>query len=104
MQQALKEIRKYQKSVDHLIPKLSFQRVVKQIASGIDGKLRFQANALLALQEATESYIVGLFNDTNLCALHAGRVTVMQKDMHLALRIRGERKEGFFASRLRRPN
>ena len=52
--------------------------------------MRFKTDALLALQEASESYLVGLFKDTNLCALHGGRVTVMQKDLHLAMRIRGE--------------
>lgn len=53
--------------------------------------LRFQSLALLALQEAAESYLVGIFEDTNLCALHARRMTIMPKDMQLARRIRGER-------------
>jgi histone H3/H4 len=53
--------------------------------------LRFQGSAILALQEAAESYLVGLFEDTNLCAIHAKRVTIMPKDMQLARRIRGER-------------
>ena len=53
--------------------------------------LRFQSQAILALQEATESYLVGLFEDTNLCAIHAKRVTIMPKDLQLARRIRGER-------------
>jgi histone H3 len=52
---------------------------------------RFQGSAILALQEAAESYLVGLFEDTNLCAIHAKRVTIMPKDMQLARRIRGER-------------
>jgi histone H3 len=53
--------------------------------------LRFQSHAVLALQEAAEAYIVGLFEDTNLCAIHAKRVTIMPKDVQLATRIRGER-------------
>ena len=53
--------------------------------------LRFQGSAILALQEASESYLVGLFEDTNLCAIHAKRVTIMPKDIQLARRIRGER-------------
>ena len=53
--------------------------------------IRFQSQAVLALQEATEAYLVGLFEDTNLCAIHAKRVTIMTKDLHLARRIRGER-------------
>jgi histone H3 len=53
--------------------------------------LRLQTGALMALQEAAEAYMVGLFEDTNLCAIHAGRVTIMPKDIILARRIRGER-------------
>ena len=53
--------------------------------------LRFQAAAILALQEASEAYLVGLFEDSNLCAIHAKRVTIMPRDMQLARRIRGER-------------
>ncbi len=53
--------------------------------------LRFQSQAVLALQEAAEAYLVGLFEDTNLCAIHAKRVTIMPKDIQLARRIRGER-------------
>ncbi|KAH7280753.1 hypothetical protein KP509_36G013100 [Ceratopteris richardii] len=53
--------------------------------------LRFQSHAVLALQEAAEAYLVGLFEDTNLCAIHAKRVTIMPKDVQLARRIRGER-------------
>ncbi|MGH0163860.1 UNVERIFIED_CONTAM: hypothetical protein FKN15_045813 [Acipenser sinensis] len=53
--------------------------------------LRFQSSAVMALQEASEAYLVGLFEDTNLCAIHAKRVTIMPKDIQLARRIRGER-------------
>ncbi len=88
---ALREIRKYQKSTDLLIRKLPFQRLVREIAQDFKSDLRFQGTAVLALQEAGEAYLVGLFEDTNLCAIHAKRVTIMPKDMQLSRRIRGER-------------
>ncbi len=88
---ALREIRKYQKSTELLIRKLPFQRLVREIASEYKNDLRFQSSAVLALQEAAESYMIGLFEDTNLCAIHGKRVTIMPKDMQLARRIRGER-------------
>lgn len=88
---ALREIRRYQKSTELLLRKLPFQRLVREIAQGYKADLRFQSAAIGALQEAAESYLVGLFEDTNLCALHANRVTIMQKDILLARRIRGER-------------
>ena len=88
---ALREIRKYQKSTDLLIRKLPFQRLVREIAEDYKTDIRFKSLALLALQEASEAYLVGLFEDTNLCAIHAKRVTIMPKDIQLARRIRGER-------------
>lgn len=88
---ALREIRKYQKSTDLLMRKLPFQRLVKDIAHALMPDCRFQASSLLALQEASEAYLVGLFEDTNQCAIHARRVTIMVRDMQLARRIRGER-------------
>ena len=88
---ALREIRKYQKSTDLLIRKLPFQRLVREIAQQFSADLRFQSTAILALQEASEAYLVGLFEDTNLCAIHAKRVTIMPSDIRLARRIRGER-------------
>jgi histone H3 len=88
---ALREIRKYQKSTDLLIRKLPFQRLVKSVAVDIKSDVRFQSSAMMALQEATEAYLVGLFEDTNLCAIHARRVTIMVRDMQLARRIRGEK-------------
>ena len=88
---ALREIRKYQKSTELLIRKLPFQRLVREIAQDFKTDLRFQSSAILALQEASEAYLVGLFEDTNLCAIHAKRVTIMPKDVQLARRIRGER-------------
>ena len=86
---ALREIKRYQKSTELLIKRLPFQRLVREIAQNYKSDLRFQASAVIALQEATESYMVSLFQDTNLCAIHAKRVTIMPKDMQLARRIRG---------------
>ncbi|KAG2418760.1 histone H3 [Aspergillus terreus] len=91
---ALKEIRKYQRSYDLLIQKLPFARLVREVALDIlpaerGAELRWQSHAIQALQEAAEAFLVHLFEDTNLCALHAKRVTIMQKDIQLARRIRG---------------
>ncbi|KAF8621639.1 hypothetical protein AX15_007657 [Amanita polypyramis BW_CC] len=94
---ALKEIRKYQKSTDLLLQKLPFARLVREIAMDMttdmneysEGGLRWQSSALLALQEATEAFLVHLFEDANLCAIHAKRVTIMTRDIQLARRIRG---------------
>lgn len=88
---ALREIRRYQKSTELLIRKLPFQRLVREVAQEMKTDLRFQAAAIMALQEACEAYLVGLMEDTNLCCIHARRVTIMPKDMQLARRIRGER-------------
>ncbi|XP_006888695.1 PREDICTED: histone H3.1-like [Elephantulus edwardii] len=68
---ALREIRRYQKSTELLIRKLPFQRLVREIAQDFKTDLRFQSSAVMALQEACEAYLVGLFEDTNLCAIHA---------------------------------
>jgi histone H3 len=87
---ALREIRKFQKSTDLLIRKLPFQRLVRELAQDFRSDLRFQSSAVLALQESSEAYLVNLFEDTNLCAIHAKRVTIMPKDIQLARRIRGE--------------
>jgi len=88
---ALKEIRKFQRSTDLLLRKLPFARLVKEITEECSpfGNLRWQAVAILALQEASEAFLVHLFEDTNLCAIHAKRVTIMVRDMALARRIRG---------------
>lgn len=91
---ALKEIRKYQRSYDLLIQKLPFARLVREVAldllpSEVGAELRWQSHAIQALQEAAEAFLVHLFEDTNLCAIHAKRVTIMQKDIQLARRIRG---------------
>lgn len=89
---ALRDIRKYQKSTECLIRKLPFQRLVREILqdqTSISVK-RITSYALMALQEAAEAYIVGIFEDANWCAIHAKRVTVMPKDIQLSRRIRGE--------------
>ena len=88
---ALKDIRHFQRSTALLIRKLPFQRLVREIAQDFKTNLRFQSVVVLCLQEAAEAYLVGLFEDTNLCAIHAKRVTIMPKDIQLARRIRGER-------------
>lgn len=87
---ALREIRKYQKSTDLLIRKLPFQRLVKEISQQFVTEIRFTSLSICALQEAAEAYLVGLFEDTNMCAIHAKRVTIMPKDILLARRIRGD--------------
>ena len=86
---ALREIKKYQKSSDLLIRKLSFQRLVREVAQGICPDLRFQSTALLALQESSESFLVKMFEDVNVCAIHGGRVTIQVKDIYLWNRLIG---------------
>jgi histone H3 len=90
---AVREIRKYRSSTNLLIKKLPFQRLVREITNGLfpSKNVRFQTASLAALQEAAEAYLVGLFEDTNLCAIHAKRVTIMPNDMTLARRIRGDK-------------
>ena len=88
---ALREIQRYQKSTELLIRKLPFMRLVREIAQDFKTDLRFQSVAFGVLQEAAEYYLVGLFKDTNLCAIHTKRVTIMPKDIQLARQIRGER-------------
>ena len=90
---AIREIRRYQKNTDLLIRKLPFQRLAREITADtpLGSDLRYQSTGLLALQEASEAYLTGIKEDTNLCAIHAKRVTIMPKDIQLARRIRGER-------------
>ncbi len=93
-ERALKEIRFYQRNTDLLIRKLPFARLVKEVQSYFYRKeYRWQAEALIALQEAAEAHLVGLFEDANLCTIHAKRVTLMVKDIQLARRIRGPLRE-----------
>lgn len=88
---ALREIRQYQKSAELLIHRAPFQRLVREIAQAYRSDLRFQSSAIEALQQSSEAYLTGLFEDTNLIAIHSKRVTIYPKDMRLARRIRGER-------------
>ena len=87
---ALCEIRRFQKNTELLIRKAPFQRIVREIAVKRKQDVRFQSTAVLALQEASEAYMVGMFEDTNLAALHAKSVTIMPRDMPLARRLRGK--------------
>lgn len=89
-ERARQEIRRYQSSYELLLRKLPFARLVRSIARRLepDGPpLRFQASALLALQEASEAMLVGMFENANLCAMYGKRVTILLKDIHLARRI-----------------
>lgn len=93
-EKALKEIRAYQNSTDLLIRRLPFARLVREIQSNMTRQpYRWQGTAILALQEAAEAHLIGLFEDCNLCAIHGKRVTIMPKDMQLARRIRGFSRE-----------
>ena len=88
---ALHEIRQYQKSTELLIRKLPFQRLVREIAQDYKVTIRFQSGTIMALQEASEAYLVGLLKDANLCAINTKRVTIMCKDIQLVRCIWGER-------------
>ncbi|EHY64623.1 histone H3 [Nematocida ausubeli] len=85
---ALREIRKYQKTTDLLIRKLPFQRLVREVASEFKAEVRFQSSSILAIQESLENYLTGLFEDSNRCAIHAKRVTLMARDLHLVHKIK----------------
>ena len=97
---ALQEIHRYQQSTDSLIRRTPFNKLIKEISQEYricpEGprtpsvQVRFQSTALAALQEAAENFLVGLFEDVNLSAVHGKRVTVMPCDIRLALRIRGD--------------
>ncbi|KAH9417378.1 hypothetical protein DERP_007376 [Dermatophagoides pteronyssinus] len=88
---ALQEIKFYQKTVGLLIPRLSFMRLVKQILDELRPEIGYRWNtmALFALQEMTENYMVTLFEDLNVAALHTKRITIKVEDMELVRRIRG---------------
>ena len=87
----LRDIRRYQNSTELLIRKKPFQRLIREIVQDYMTDIWFQPRTFMVLQEASEAYLVGLFKDTNSCAMHAKRVTIMPEDMKLACRIRGER-------------
>ena len=93
---ALREIRKYQRSTDLLIRKLPFARLVREItqtynSAPAEGEKRWQVEALMALQEAAEAYLVHLMEDANLCAIHAKRVTIFVKCVRIATHTQSER-------------
>jgi histone H3 len=88
---ALRQIRWYQKSTELLLRKGPFNKLCREVAQMFASDLRFGKNAVLALQEASEAYLVGVFEDTNLAAIHGKRVTIMPKDVQLTRRIRGEK-------------
>lgn len=88
---ALREIRRYQKSGELLLRKLPFQRVVREIAGQFKSELRFQEAAIMALQEAAEMFLTNLFEDTNLVTVYNNRQTIKPGDMHVAMRLRGDR-------------
>ncbi len=93
-EKALREIRFYQRNTDLLIRRLPFARLVREVQTYFFRKqYRWQAEAMVALQEAAEAHLVGLFEDANLCTIHAKRVTIMPKDIQLARRIRGPLRE-----------
>ena len=87
----LREIRRYQKSTELLMHKLPFQRLVHEILQGYGGGYRVTPAMMMALQEAAEAYLVQLLEDSNLCAIHAKRITIQPKDIQLARQIHGER-------------
>ena len=88
---ALREIRRYQKGTEMLLRKLPFQRLVREVAQAEKDGVRFQASAVLAMQEATEAHMINLFADTCLCCIHGGRVTIQPRDLQLARRLRGDK-------------
>ena len=89
-QRALRDIKLFQRSTDLLLPKAALFRVIKEMTAKIYPDARYSSAAITAIQNCVESHMIGLFEDTNLCAIHAGRATIMTKDMRLARRIRGE--------------
>lgn len=87
---ALREIRKLQKSTHTLIPRLPMSRIIREIAHNHNNELRFRPEAIECIHQATETYLTALFEDTNLLAIHARRVTIRPEDMKLAMRVRGD--------------
>lgn len=87
---ALREIRRFQKSTDDLIPKAAIDRLIREIAQDYKTDLRFEPNMILALQSAAEAYVVDLFEKANTVAVTSGRVGIKVKDLKLARYILGE--------------
>ena len=90
---ALREIRHYQKTTDVLIPKRNFSRLVREITQEYKSDARFTSVAMLAMHEAAEAHLIGMLEDSNMCAIHAKRVTIMPKDIQLARRIRRDNQK-----------
>jgi histone H3 len=88
---ALRQVKKLQQTTGTLIARAPFSRLVREIAESHKAGLRFQSSAVAAIQEATESFVIGLLGDANLTALHANRVTALPRDLQLVRRLRGER-------------
>ena len=99
---ALREIRRYQKITELLVRKLPFQRLIREIAQEFRTELQLQNSAVLTLQEAAEAYPVGLFEDTNVCAIHAKKVTIMPKENWLTVLVGEEHNVEFLSFRLKR--
>merc|ERR1711935_401165 len=91
-QKALREIRFYQKNTQLLIRKAPFARFVRDVASDFIPGTKFSSVALETIQDMVERYVVAMYEDSNLCAIHAKRVTIYRKDMQLARRLRGDTK------------
>ena len=87
---ALREIRRYQKTTELLLRKKSFYQLCREMVQDFAVDMRYQSSSILAMQEATEAYFAGLFEDTNLVAIHTRRVTILPKDIQLVRRIRNE--------------
>ena len=93
---ALREIRRYQTSTDLLIPKLNFQRLIKEILHveckelHLGHSKKIQSTAVLALQHAAEQYVTELFEKSQQAAIHGKRVTVVPQDLQLVLNFRGD--------------
>ncbi|KAM4663337.1 histone H3.2-like [Discoglossus pictus] len=87
----LREIRRYEKPTELIIHRLPFQRLVREIGQNVKSNVRFQISAIMALLKASEDYLVGLFEDTNLCTIHTKRATITSKDLQLASKIKGEK-------------
>ena len=88
---ALREIRRYQMSTEFLIRKIPFQTLVREVVTALfpSENYRFQSTALLALQEASEDYLVRMFTQVNDLAIHGKRVTIKPEDIHIWGRITG---------------
>nr|AAN85430.1 histone H3 [Pyrocystis lunula] len=99
--QALREIREYQASTELLLRKICFQRLVRGICMSLKGAFRFEVQALLALQEAAEMFLVGIFEDASMCALHGRRVTIMRRDIQLSRSFRNGSAPGMRAASAR---